>query len=74
MVDEVAAEQATTAHGHAFMVRDRVFRCIIQCPVQENGKRQKHDQTRDDGFSQSPRGEGKTVRLMLAENHGTTSP
>jgi hypothetical protein len=33
VVDEVAAAQATTACGHAFLVRDRVFGWIIKCPV-----------------------------------------
>jgi hypothetical protein len=74
VVDDVAAGQAATAGGHAFMVRDRVFGCIIKCPVQENGKPPKHGKTRNGIFSRTRRREGKTVRLMLAENRATTSP
>jgi len=74
VVDEATAEQAATADGHAFMLRDRVFGCIIKCPVQENGKTPKHGKTRNGILSRTRRREGKTVRLMLAENRETTSP
>jgi hypothetical protein len=74
VVNDVVARQAATARGHAFTVRDRVFGCIIKCPAQENGKRQKHDKTRDVMFSRTHRGEGKTVRLTLAEQRGPTPP
>jgi hypothetical protein len=74
VVDEAAAKQAATARGHAFTVRHRVFGRSIKCPAQENGKRQKHDKTSDGIFSRTRRGEGKTVRPMLAEKRETTSP
>jgi hypothetical protein len=74
VVDEIAAEQATMARSQAFMLRDCGFGCIIQCPVQENGKWQKHAPKRAGIFSRTHRGEGKTVRLMLAEKCATLSP
>jgi hypothetical protein len=74
VVDDVAAGQTATAGCHAFMVRGRVFGCIIKCPVQEDGKPPKHGKTRNGIFSRTRRRKGKTVRLMLAENRATTSP